>query len=185
MCELLVPVDYQIDFVSGSLGFPGAELIDEGIANEIINHKGPIVVSLDTHPKHYLKTREGLALPVEHTIENAPGWFIYGKTGEELERRRLSDDPPIFIKKTSFGIAPEDMVTLKETLHKKGFQVQKIRLVGLVSNICVISQAITFQAAFPEAQIIVDNALCASFDPVLHEKAMDVLEGLQVKVINR
>jgi len=175
MNKLLVVVDYQKDFVDGSLGFPGAETLDEGIARKVLSHEGPVVYTLDTHPEEYLNTREGKALPVEHCIRRTDGWQVYGKTKEALQKIDA-----IEIEKKSFGISPGAVGSLF-VLEP----VDEIELVGLVTNICVVSNAVIFQAAFPEAQIVVDASLCASFDPVLHEKTLDVLEGLQVKVINR
>lgn len=175
MSKLLVVVDYQKDFVNGSLGFDGAEKLDEGIAAKVCSHQGAVLYTLDTHPQGYLQSREGKALPVEHCIKASTGWELFGKTKEALEKTGA-----IRVEKESFGISPAVMNALD--LPKS---IEEIELVGLVTNICVVSNAIIFQAAYPEAQIIVDASLCASFDPELHEKTLDVLEGLQVKIINR
>lgn len=175
MSKLLVVIDYQNDFVNGSLGFSDAEKIDEGISNKIMRHQGPVLYTLDTHPFDYLTTREGRALPVEHCIRQSVGWEIYGKTKEALEKVSA-----ICVEKQSFGIAPQTVSVLKFPEL-----IDEIEIVGLVTNICVISNAIILQAAYPESQIIVDASLCASFDHDLHEKTLDVLEGLQVKITNR
>ena len=82
--------------------------------------------------------------------------------------------------KKAFGIAPEDMIKLTEEVGK---DIDEIEFVGVVSNICVISNVVTFQSQYINAQLIVDEKLCASFDESLHEKAMDVIESLQVKVV--
>lgn len=78
-------------------------------------------------------------------------------------------------------MSPADLCALGRELP----DLREILVVGVVTNMCVISNAILFQAQWPEAQITVDAALCRSFDPVLHDKALDVMQGLQMNVINR
>lgn len=175
MKKLLLVVDFQCDFVDGSLGFPGAERLDAPIAEKIARYRaegGEVAFTMDTHNPSYADTQEGKRLPVLHCVENSPGWALYGKTGAA----RLPEDA-CFIKHTFPSLA------LSGWLAERDFS--RIELVGLVSNICVLSNAVMAKAALPEAEIVVDAACTASFDPVLHEKAMDVLEGLQVTVTGR
>ncbi len=183
MKRLLAIIDYQNDFVSGSLGFPGAEQLDAGIselAQAYLAEGNPILITYDTHDVDYLETREGKSLPVPHCISKTDGWQVYGKTQECISCTCASNQ--IFaISKKTFGIAPEDLVHLKAALGA----IDEILVVGLVSNICVMANTCTLQAAWPEAQIIVDASLCASFDPALHEKTLDVMTGMQIKVIHR
>ena len=177
MKRLLIVVDYQNDFVDGALGFPGAEKLAGPIAAKVAEYReraDEIVWTLDTHRRDYLKTREGRNLPVEHCIEGAPGHALYGRIAELI---RPTDE---VFEKPSFGSAD-----LFEWLRAAQPPFKSIELVGLVSNICVISNAVLAKAACPEVPIIVDAACTASFDPALHEKALDVMEGLQVEVINR
>ena len=172
--KMYVVTDYQYDFVKGSLGFPGAELLDEGIVargQEIQAEGGIIVETDDTHFEDYLDTREGKALSILHTQFNTPGWLVYGKTGIWL-----SGFPHIIIRKSAFGCPPEEMLKLPDG-------VTEIEFVGLVTNMCVLSNVCCFQARYPNAQIIVHRNLCASFNKELHDKTMDILEGLQVKVV--
>ena len=174
MKNMLVVIDYQVDFVSGALGFPGAELLDAGIAALVRTaaaNGDHIVYTMDTHDADYLTSREGRALPLPHCIEGTPGWALYGETAAALNEAAALE-----LKKSTFGVAPADMLTLPQ-------DVGQITLTGLVSNICVVSNACVFQARYPEAQLVVVRDLCASFDPVLHEKTVDVLAGLQVQVI--
>lgn len=176
--KLLVVVDYQNDFVDGALGFEGADKIDKGIASKVRDYgKGNVFYTLDTHNSRYLDSREGKALPVEHCIIGAKGWEVYGETANAL-----NDVEAVRIIKKVFGIAPWKMLDDEFPANN---EVEAIELVGLVTNMCVISNAVIFQARYPNAQIIVDASLCDSFDKELHEKALDVLEGMQVKVINR
>lgn len=174
MQKLLIVVDYQNDFVDGSLGFPGAVLLHEKICEKILSYKSEgqtIVFTLDTHETDYEKTQEGRNLPVPHCIRGTRGHELYG----QLES--LSDGC-IRFEKGTFG---SDLLFI--FLQANNFK--SIELVGLVSNICVISNAVIAKTAQPEAQIIVDAACTDSFDPKLNEKTLDILEGLQVKVTNR
>jgi len=174
--QMLVVVDYQVDFVDGSLGFPEAKLLDEGIAALVRSAaaKGDyILYTMDTHGGDYLNSREGKSLPVVHCVETTIGWALYGEASVALGEAGAME-----LKKTTFGVAPADMLDLPE-------DVEQITLVGLVSNICVISNACVFQARYPQAQVVVVRDLCASFDPALHEKTMDVLTGLQVQVVKK
>lgn len=176
MKKILIVVDYQVDFVDGSLGFSGAELLDKPIAEKIRKYgKGNVYYTLDTHHDDYLMTREGKNLPVVHCIENTPGWEVYGET-----KKALADVGAIVLTKESFGI---DLNI--ETFSIFPNDIKEIEIVGLVSNICVISNAVILSTLFRDAKITVDAALTASFDSELNDKALDVMEGLQIKVINR
>lgn len=184
MKKMLVVVDYQVDFVNGSLGFDGAEKLDAGIAAMVRDaaDKGDIiVVTRDTHAADYLKTREGKALPIEHCIRGQKGWEIYGETRKALEEVSKAPEMAenlVYIDKETFGVSPADMLMLS-----RKFAVDEVVLVGLVTNMCVMANVCCFQACFPAAQMVVDADLCDSFDKELHKKTIDVLKGMQVKVL--
>lgn len=178
--DLLVVVDYQNDFVSGSLGFLAAKNLDSRLAKLIYefskNPNGKIIYTLDTHGKNYLNTREGKLLPIEHCIVGTEGYEVYGETNAALKAvnaKRLC--------KTSFALSPATMLELAEEFD----EVATVTLVGLVTNMCVTGNAIAFQATFDDAEIIVDASLCDSFDRELHDKSLDTLAGMQITVINR
>ena len=177
MNRYLFVIDYQNDFVDGALGFPGAEKLDEKIAAKVRAYgKSHVLFTRDTHFENYLQTREGKNLPVVHCIKGTKGWEVYGETAKALSE---VDAPGI--DKLVFGMDVTDPATtavLPET-------ADEIELVGLVSNICVVSNAVVLQSKYPEATIIVDAVCTDSFDKTLHAKVLDVLEGFQVKVINR
>ncbi len=177
MKRALFVIDYQNDFVDGTLGFAGAELLDEKIASKIREYgKGNVWFTRDTHFENYLETREGRNLPVVHCIKGTKGWEVYGETAKALEEVHAKA-----IDKLVFGMDVSDPAissVLPESLDE-------IELVGLVSNICVVSNAAVLQSKYPEATIIVDASCTDSFDKDLHEKVLDVLAGFQVKVINR
>ena len=177
MERYLFVIDYQNDFVDGALGFPGAEKLDEKIAAKILSYgKGRVLYTRDTHFEGYLSTREGRNLPVPHCIQGTHGWQIYGDTAKALEAVEAKA-----IDKLVFGMDVTDPA-IAAVLPG---QADEIELVGLVSNICVVSNACVLQSRYPEATIIVDAACTDSFDKALHEKVLDVLQGLQVTVVNR
>ena len=130
----------------------------------------------DTHFDNYLQTREGKNLPVPHCIRGSQGWQVYGQTAEAL----AEVEAPA-IDKLVFGMDVTDPATAAVLPES----ADEIELVGLVSNICVVSNAVVLQSRYPEATILVDAACTDSFDKDLHEKVLDVLAGFQVRVINR
>ena len=177
MNRYLFVIDYQNDFVDGALGFPGAEKLDPGIAAKVRSYgPGHVLFTRDTHFENYLSTREGRILPVVHCVRGTPGWEVYGETAAALAEVKAPA-----IDKLVFGMDISDPA-IAAVLPGSA---DEIELVGLVSNICVVSNACVLQAKYPEARIIVDASLTASMDPAMHEKVLDVLEGFQVKVINR
>ena len=155
MKKLLLVVDYQTDFVNGALGFPRAEKLDSLIAKKIAQ---------------YRSERGDVAFP--HCIQDTAGWTLYGETG------RAAAVGDVSIRKSSFP-----SLELGNWLEEKEYD--QIELVGLVSYMCVLSNAIIAKAALPEAEILIDAACTAGPDQALHEKCLDLMESLQMTVINR
>lgn len=181
--KLLVVVDYQKDFVDGALGFPGAEMLDAGIAAKIraYTESGDYIVqTMDTHREDYLSTREGKHLPVKHCIAGTDGWETYGETAKAIDEVKNS---PRFrrIHKATFPVHPQDMMELLAWIGDN--EITQIEFVGLVSNICVISNICVFQGAFPLAQVLADPHLIASHDPKAHEAVLEVMRTLQVALL--
>lgn len=179
MKKLLVVVDMQNDFVSGSLGFPEAKSIIPKIREKIdsyLNVGNDVVFTRDTHFESiYLTTREGQHLPVPHCYDGTKGWQIVDE---------LREDDLVHIDKIAFGLDADD-ISLISGYKSLDSKYESIEIVGLVTNLCVLSVAISLQSCTKFCKIIIDAACCKSFDPVLHEKALDVMEGLQMNVINR
>ena len=172
--KILIVIDYQKDFVDGALGFSGAEVLDERIAQRVREYGGGrVFYTLDTHYEDYADTLEGRLLPVSHCIKGTKGHELYGETAAALSEVGAEG-----FEKESFGLKITDEIRKK--LPK---EVEEIELCGLVSNICVLSAAVVFRTEYPNAQITVDASLTACADPALNEKALDVMEGLQVRVI--
>ena len=175
MTRLLVVTDFQYDFVCGSLGFPKALELENPIAEKIAAYRksgDEIVFTLDTHYPDYLNTQEGRKLPVLHCIKGTEGHKLYGKIAEMC----LSTDK--VFEKTAFP-CPE----LYDYL--KGKSYESVEFVGLVSSICVISNAVLAKAALQETEIIVDAKCTSTFDESLNKKALDVMDNLQITIVNR
>ena len=173
--ELLIVVDYQKDFVDGALGFAGAEALDGPIARRIAEVRaggGDVIFTMDTHGADYLSTMEGRKLPVVHCVKDTAGWQLYGQVGAAL---RPGD--PVFEKETFPSL------DLADWLRERDYGA--VELCGLVSHICVLSNAVMVKAALPNAAITVDAGRTASYDPALHQKALDVLEGIHITVTSR
>lgn len=185
MKRLLIVVDYQKDFVDGSLGFEGAEKLEEPIAEKIEAYRSvgdEIAFTYDKHHKGYLNTLEGKNLPIEHCIEGTPGFQLYGKIND-----MIGDSDPAFTK-GAFGSVELAHFLARRQHAADEHNVQpfiSIELVGLVSHICVLSNAVIAKSACPDVPVIVDAAATDSYDKGLQEKAFDVLEGICVRVVNR
>lgn len=177
MKKCLIVVDYQNDFVSGSLGFEKATELEQNIANKIIQYHqngDEVMFTFDTHTHTdaYLSTQEGQNLPVIHCIKDTKGHALYGQVADLIEKA----DKRFY--KNAFG--SDEMYE-----YLKGKEYECIEIVGLVSNICVLSAAVLAKTAQPETPIIVDASCTSSFDDHLNYATLDVLSGLQVQVTNR
>ena len=175
MKRCLIVIDYQNDFVTGSLGFKAAEKLDDRIAERIQEYRrsgGDVIFTLDTHGDNYLSTHEGRYLPVVHCIKGSEGHALFGKTG--MSRK---DTDKVF-EKATFG-SEELFEYLKTTPY------ESIEFCGVVSDICVLTNVALARTAQPEAEILVHAGLVASNDPARNQAAFSVMESLQVRVIYR
>lgn len=172
MKRLLVVVDFQNDFVCGSLGFEKAKELEKVILEKINEYKNDdIIFTLDTHEDDYLNTIEGEHLPVKHCIKGTSGHEIYGKIKE------ISKNYPCIEKETFAS---------KELLHfieNKSFTYESIEICGLVSDICVISNAIIAKAASPKSKILVDKKATSSANLKMQEMAFKMMQNLHIDVI--
>lgn len=174
MSKYLIVVDMQNDFINGSLGTKEAEAIVPAVVEKIKNHDGPVIYTYDTHEKNYLETQEGKNLPVEHCIMGTDGWAL----NPEIEELRLAGDTLAFSKPT-FGSKD-----LAEHLYNENKQnkIDSIELVGLCTDICVISNALLIKAYMPEVPVLVDAACCAGVTPESHNNALEAMKMCQVQV---
>ncbi len=173
MKKCLIVVDYQVDFVTGSLGFAKAKDLDEKIADKIREYRksgDEIIFTFDTHKENYLSTFEGKNLPVKHCIEGTDGHRLYGKTAS------MKDDNDKCFYKLTFG-SSELFAYLKDN------EYESIELCGVVTNICVISNAVLAKTAQPATEVIVDSNCIASNDDNLNNAAISVMKSLQIKIL--
>ena len=173
MQEILIVVDMQNDFVYGSLGTPEAQRIVDHVAEKIMQFEGRVLFTQDTHESDYLETQEGVRLPVEHCIRGTKGWELV----PAIEALRLPDTP--VIEKPTFGSS--ELVSLLERLNEEE-PIRSITLVGLCTDICVISNALLIKAYFPEIPIAVDATCCAGVTVESHQRALDAMRVCQIDV---
>lgn len=172
MKKLLIVVDYQVDFVSGSLGFDAALLLENKIANKIVefeNNGDDVIFTLDTHDEDYMNTEEGKNLPIPHCIKGTLGHEIFGRVKE------LSVSHKSFEKNT---FPSSDLL-----LYLKNKSYDEIAFCGVVTNICVLSNAVIAKAALPNAKITIYKELVASNDPVMEEKSFEIMKNLHMNII--
>ena len=176
MKRLLVVVDMQRDFIDGSLGTKEAQEIVPNVAEKIKEYQNAgdqVVFTFDTHYENYLETQEGKRLPVKHCIKGTEGW--------ELDKA-LQDFQGIHCEKNSFG--SDNLASIIRHLysihHNKGFYVE---LIGVCTDICVVSNALLIKSIEPEVRIVVDASCCAGTTPEKHKAALEVMKSCQIDVI--
>lgn len=163
--KTLIVIDMQNDFITGSLGTREAVAIVDNVKNKVAEYKAKgdeIIFTRDTHKPNYLETSEGKKLPVEHCIEGTEGWQIFG--GLMVEGAEIIDKP-------SFGFTGWDK-----------YKFTEIELVGLCTDICVVSNALILKALFPEIKISVDESCCAGVTPETHRAALETMKMCQIDV---
>lgn len=174
MKQLLIVVDMQKDFVDGALGSGEAVAIVDNVVRKIENFPGDILVTYDTHPEEYLQTQEGKHLPVPHCIRNTDGWQLDSKV-----RAALADRAYHAIEKPTFGATalPEYIAE-----HYDPSELE-ICLVGLCTDICVVSNALLLKANFPETPVSVDASCCAGVTVESHKAALLTMKMCQVQIL--
>lgn len=164
--KTLIVVDMQKDFVNGTLGTKGAEAIVENVKtkiNEYYENGDKIIFTRDTHFDDYLETNEGKHLPVKHCVKDSDGWQIVD--GLEVPNA-------IYIDKPTFGYTEWSKYDLGD----------EIELIGLCTDICVVSNALIIKALYPEANVTVDSNCCAGVTPETHEAALKTMKMCQVNI---
>lgn len=174
MKNILVVVDMQRDFVDGSLGTAEAVAIVPNVKRKIEDFDGDIFVTLDTHFENYLETSEGKKLPVEHCVKGTEGHRLCDEV-----RSVLAEKPHTVVEKLTFG----SLELPKLILDSVGDDDLRIELVGLCTDICVVSNALILKASFPECSISVDASCCAGVTPDSHDSALEVMRMCQIDVI--
>ncbi len=163
--KTLIVIDMQNDFIDGSLGTKEALAIVDNVKEKIAEYKkngDEIIFTRDTHTEDYLDTAEGKKLPVEHCIKGTHGWQIADS---------LTTDGAKIIDKPSFGYTMWDKMNFEE-----------IEIVGLCTDICVVSNALILKAQFPDIKISVDSNCCAGVTPKTHSAALETMKMCQIEV---
>lgn len=171
MKKVLVVIDYQNDFISGALANPAAQPLAKGIealCEQTLSNNGYILFTRDTHFDDYLQTREGTHLPVPHCIKNTHGWQLADELLPFLTRENV-----VAVDKPTFGY---DKIA-QNVLNLCGEEPAEIHICGVVTDICVISNAILLHSAFLNAKCILHQSLCAAVTAQGHQNAIDILKG--------
>jgi len=173
MKKLLIVVDMQKDFVDGALGSGEACAIVENVVRKIEAFDGDILVTYDTHEENYMHTQEGKYLPVPHCIRGTPGWELDAKVQAALDKREY-----MAFEKPTFG-----STALPEYIrdHYDPARIE-IELIGLCTDICVVSNALLLKANFPDTQVSVDAACCAGVTVESHNAALLTMKMCQVAI---
>ncbi|MBR6785203.1 MAG: cysteine hydrolase [Clostridia bacterium] len=174
MKKLLIVVDMQKDFVDGALGTAEAVAIVDNVVKKIENFDGDIIATYDTHPENYMDTQEGKNLPVPHCIKGTDGWALNAKVQAALDKKGFTA-----IEKPTFG-----SVDLPEYI-KANYNPDEIEieLIGLCTDICVVSNALLIKANFLETKVSVDASCCAGVTVDSHNAALLTMKMCQVNVI--
>ncbi len=172
MRKILVVVDMQNDFIDGALGTQEAVAIVPNVISKIKEYDiKDVFATRDTHKPEYMTTQEGKYLPVEHCIEGTEGWEIESRIEELLQGA-------VIINKPTFG-STELAETIKGIAAKEGIEIE---LVGLCTDICVVSNALLLKAFMPEVKISVDASCCAGVTPEKHLAAIETMRSCQIQI---
>ena len=170
--RVLVVIDMQNDFITGSLGTKEAQAIVEKVCRKIQGFDGEVLFTLDIHGPDYLETQEGRLLPVAHCIKGTPGWEL------EPRVRALCKTTPI--EKPTFGST--GLADVLQAKHIYGGGLDEVVFVGLCTDICVVSNALLVKARLPEVLLTVDASCCAGVTPEAHQHALAVLRSCLITV---
>ena len=174
MKKVLIVVDMQKDFVDGALGSKEAVAIVDNVVKKIEGFDGDIIVTYDTHPENYMETQEGKNLPVPHCIKGSDGWKLDAKVQAAVDKKGCKA-----IEKPTFG-STELPEYIKAAYDPSDIEIE---LIGLCTDICVVSNALMMKANFLETPVSVDASCCAGVTVDTHNAALTTMKMCQVKVI--
>ena len=173
MKKFLVVVDMQKNFVDGALGSREAVAIVPAVVKKIESFDGEIFVTYDTHFENYMQTSEGKHLPVPHCIKGTDGWQLNNDVENALSGKKFTK-----VEKNTFGSVDLPKL-IEQAADGEDFAVE---LIGLCTDICVVSNALLIKATFPEAPIAVDAGCCAGVTPQAHEAALATMASCQITI---
>ena len=170
MQKILAVIDMQNDFITGALGTPEAQSIVPTVKDKVESFGGKVIFTRDTHSAEYLQTQEGKKLPVEHCIKDSWGWEICDELAPYVKA---------VIDKPTFGSTELVSMLVEEN---KIDPIEEIELVGICTDICVISNAMLIKASLLDTEVIVDSSACAGVTPKTHENALEAMKMCQITV---
>lgn len=173
--DFLIVVDMQTDFVSGSLGTPEARSIVAAVAERAAAFEGTVVFTRDTHDACYADTQEGRCLPIAHCRRGTPGWELV----DELEHVRRDRDCLVFDKPSFGSLELATWLVEQDSVEP----IDSIELVGLCTDICVVSNALLIKANLPEVPLRVESSLCAGVTLAAHDAALATMRSCQIEVL--
>lgn len=175
--KVLVVVDMQNDFIDGALGTKEAEAIVPGVVEMIRDFDGKVIATRDTHGEDYLDSEEGRHLPVPHCLKGTEGWEIRSEVQEALREKAgyMSIDKPAF--------GSVELGEYVKKLDETEGPVKEITLIGLCTDICVISNALLLKAYLPEVPVRVESSCCAGVTPQSHSQALEAMKMCQVEIV--
>lgn len=179
MKKILVVVDMQNDFIDGALGTKEAEAIVPAVVEKIRSYDADcIYATRDTHEANYLETQEGRNLPVVHCVKGTEGWKVREEVAAAMPQA-------VYVDKPSFGSPALAHMLAGVFMKECGSDPAEleIELVGLCTDICVVSNALLLKAALPEVKISVDASCCAGVTPESHRAALTTMQMCQVQVV--
>lgn len=181
MQKVLLVIDMQNDFIDGALGTKEAVAIVPNVIDKIKNFDGHVLYTRDTHIKDYMETQEGRLLPVPHCIEGSHGWELH----PEIDKLRLAGEDPDSdfyntFDKPSFG---STILGQALCMMDEAEAIESIEIIGLCTDVCVISNAMIVKAFLPETPVTVDSSCCAGVTPESHQTALDAMAACQIRII--
>ena len=172
--KVLAVIDMQNDFIDGALGTAEAQAIVPGVIEKIKGFDGRVLATRDTHGEDYLDTEEGRNLPVVHCVRDTKGWQIHPEIAALLTEQPI--DKPTF---GSLGLGQ-----VLSAYHKQQEPIESITLIGVCTDICVISNALLLKAYLPEVPVTVDASCCAGVTPETHRQALEAMKVCQINIVN-
>ena len=173
MRKILIVIDMQNDFIDGALGTAEAVGIVEAVKEKIRSYPPKdVIATMDTHFENYMQTQEGKYLPVPHCVRCTEGWEIRPEIADLLKGAKVYEKPTF----GSMQLAED----LKAAAEKEEIELE---LIGLCTDICVVSNALLLKAQMPEVRISVDASCCAGVTPQKHEAALETMRSCQIRVI--
>lgn len=197
LCNVLIVIDMQNDFIDGSLGSPEAQAIVENVKNKIREYKNAgkhVIFTKDTHNEDYLDTFEGQHLPIEHCIHGTYGWRVRDDLIDIFKDCENLEEAFTCVQKPTFGTFHWSRscflqwagISIREGKEVAGLEYHggSVELCGLCTDICVISNALILRAMYPATDIVVDATCCAGVTVEKHKAALEVMKSCQIDVIN-